>query len=233
MAHLGEGADLHQPPGSEDGNPLAEGLDLAEDVRGKEYRLAVLLGFGDAVAECLLHEGVEAAGWLIKDEQVGAPHERRNQHQFLAVAFGISSHLFPGIEFESLDELRAVGTVHPTLDIAEELEGLLARQRGPEGCLPRAVRQPFVRLDDVALAVQAEDLRTPRRGLGEAQQQPDRRGLARPVGAEVPDNLTVGHLEREVRHRRDAPVALGQTLGPDRRCGRRAHGHLLICFRIF
>ena len=44
MAHLRQRADLDEPPVAQDADPVAQRLDLAEDVRGQEHRLAARRG---------------------------------------------------------------------------------------------------------------------------------------------------------------------------------------------
>src|SRR5690606_13601505 len=52
-------------------------------------------------------------------------------------------------------------------------------------------------------------------GLGEAQQQQDRRCLARAVGPEKTEDLALADLEVDVIHRDKAAIALGQPPGLD------------------
>src|SRR4029453_8937345 len=49
----------------------------------------------------------------------------------------------------------------------------------------------------------------------EVQQQPDRRGLAGPVGAEVAEDLAGGYLQREVLQPAVGAVELGEAVGLD------------------
>ena len=61
----------------------------------------------------------------------------------------------------------------------------------------------------------AEDLGPAAARADQAQQQPDGRGLARAVRAEVADHLARRDLEVEVIESGDAAVALGQPLRAD------------------
>ena len=96
------------------------------------------------------------------------------------------------------------------LDLTEQVQRLLPRQGRPQGCLAGTVRQPPVRLDRVALAVESEDLRPPRRGLHEPEQQPDGGGLPGPVGAEVAQDLALGDVQMQVDEGLDPSEALRQ-----------------------
>src|SRR5262249_31534257 len=56
----------------------------------------------------------------------------------------------------------------------------------------------------------------PCRGLDEAAQHLDRRGLARPVRAQQPVDLAMAHRERQVADRGEVPVLLDEAVGADR-----------------
>ena len=73
-------------PCAEDADPVAERLDLAEDVRREEDGLAALLRLAHRLPEGHLHQRIETAGRLVEDQQVGAARERRDQLHLLAVA---------------------------------------------------------------------------------------------------------------------------------------------------
>ena len=162
--------------------------------------------------ERLLHQRIEPARRLVQDEQVGAGHQRGDQDDLLPVALGVGADLLGGIELEPRDQLVPVRLIDAPLDTAEELKGLGAGEGRPQVRLTGHERQAAVRLDGLAMAVEAEDLAPPLGRVDEPQQQADRRGLARPVGAQVTDHLTLGDLEIEVIEGCDAAVALRQPL---------------------
>ena len=224
MPHLGQRAHLHELARPQDAHPVAERLDLAQDVRGEEHGLAAVAGLADAVPERLLHQRVEPAGRLVEDEQVGAGHQGGDQDDLLPVPLGVGADLLGGIEVEPGDQLVPVGLVDLAVDASEELEGLGAGERRPQVRLAGHEGQAAVGLDRLALAVQAEDLGPPLGRADQPEQQPDRRGLARPVRAEVADHLALRDLEVEVVEGGDAAVALGQPL---RAYGRGSHGDRL------
>ena len=60
VAQLGEGAGLHGPAVADDRHPVAERLDLGEDVAGQQHGAAVGAQLGDDVLEDRLHQRVEA-----------------------------------------------------------------------------------------------------------------------------------------------------------------------------
>ena len=212
MPHLGQRSHLHELACPQDAHPVAERLHLAQDVRGEEHRLAAVASFTDALPERLLHQRIQPARRLVQDEQVGAGHQRGDQDDLLPVALGVGADLLGRIELEPRDQLVPVHLIDAPLDTAEELKGLGAGEGRPQVRLTGHERQAAVRLDGLAMAVEAEDLAPPLGRVDEPQQQADRRGLARPVGAQVTDHLTLGNLKIEVIEGCDAAVALRQPL---------------------
>ena len=101
-------------------------------------------------------------------------------------------------------------------------------ERGPQAGLAGDVGEPAVRLDGLALAVQAEDLSPPRRWPGQPQEQADGGGLPGAVRPQVTDDLALGDLEVEAEQGIGGAVALGQTLGAD---GRSSHESNFLCSR--
>ena len=91
-------------PSAKDPNPVADRLDLAEDVRGQEDRLAALLGLAHRLAERHLHQRIEAAGRLVEDQQLRAARERGDQLHLLAVAVRERPYLLVRVELEALDQ---------------------------------------------------------------------------------------------------------------------------------
>src|SRR5215469_14474875 len=62
VAHLGQGPDLEQIAATQYRHTVAQGFDLAQDVRREENGLPVLLGLTDSFSEALLHERVQPTG---------------------------------------------------------------------------------------------------------------------------------------------------------------------------
>ena len=215
VAQLGQRALVHQPAGPEDPDAVAQRLDLAEDVGGEEHRLAALLGLGDAVAKRHLHQRIEAAGGLVEQQQVGACSERRDQLHLLAVALRQRAHLLAGVELEALDQRVPIRAVGPAVQPREELERLRAGQRRPQERLAGDVGDAAVRRHRLAPGVDPEQLGATRGRPVQAEQQPDRRRLARAVRPEVAVHLALGDLKVERVERERVAVALGQLGGAD------------------
>ena len=127
MPHLGQRPHLDQATLAQDAHPVAQGLDLTQDVRRQEHRLPGIARLGHAVAERLLHERVEPAGGLVEHEQVGARHQGGDEQYLLLVALGVGPHLLRRVEIEALDQLVAVRGVDPALDPPQEVNRLERR----------------------------------------------------------------------------------------------------------
>ncbi len=181
---------LSDPPAAQDHYPVAQRLDLAQHVGGQEDGLAAPARLGDALPEHRLHQRIEPAGRLVEDEEFRACHQCGNEQDLLAVAPGVGAHLLGRVEIEPGDQLVPVRLVRPAVQSAEKVQGLGPGQRRPQAGLSGHERHPAMHRGRVPLAVRPEDLRPPRRRPDEAQQQPDRRGLARPVRPQVTDYLT-------------------------------------------
>ncbi len=216
MAQLLQGPLVDQPPVPEDPDAVADRLDLAEDVRGQEDRLPARRRLLDAFAERHLHQGIESARRLVEQQQVRARRERRDELDLLAVALGERADLLAGVEREALHQLVAIGDVDVAVQAPEEGERLRARHRRPQEGLAGDVRDAPVGGHRIAPGVDAEELRAPAARPVKAQQEPDRRGLARAVGPQVAVDLALADLEVEPVQRQRVAVALGQPDGADR-----------------
>ena len=70
VAHLGQRADLDELTGAQDADAIAQCLDLAQDVRRQEHRLAAPRASATHCAKRLLHQRVETSRRLVEQEQV-------------------------------------------------------------------------------------------------------------------------------------------------------------------
>jgi len=157
--------------------------------------------FGHGVLEGFLHQGIEAAGRLVEEQQVGPGHEGGDEDELLAVPLGVGPDLLRRVEPEPLEEDVAVGDVDMAVDPAEQVEGLGAGQGGPQTHVAGDEGHGAVGGDRIGLAVDPEDLRPAGRRPDQAEEQADGGGLAGAVGPEVPEHLAAGHLEVERRQR--------------------------------
>ena len=80
---------------------------------------------------------------------------------------------------------------------AQEVKRFHAGECGPQADLAGDVRDALVRLDRILRAIDAEDLCASGRRADETEEEPDRRGLAGAVRAEVAEDLARRDLEIE------------------------------------
>ena len=192
LSQLGEGSGRHGPAPADDGHPIGQGLDLAEDVTRQQDRAAILAPLADDVLEGLFHERVEPGGRLVEHEQVGVGGERRDEGDLLPVALGVVADPLGRVEVEPLDEGGPAGLVEAALGRAEDVEALPAGEPRPERDIAGDIGEPFVERRRLAPRVTPEELDVPAAGTDEAEDDPDRGRLARPVGAEEAVDLAGG-----------------------------------------
>src|SRR5215203_4686194 len=101
MPEIGERATLYRLPVPDYGDPVAQGLDLGEDVAREEHGPPAPLLFLYAPAKDCLHQGIQARGWLVQQEQLGVGGECRHKCHLLTVAFGVGTGLLPRVELET------------------------------------------------------------------------------------------------------------------------------------
>jgi hypothetical protein len=118
-------------PRTQDADPVADRLHLAQDVRGEEHGLPALLCLAHRLAEGHLHQRAKAAGRLVEDQQLGSAREGGDQLHLLLVAVRQRAHLLVGVELEALDQLQPIRAVGIASHPGKEFERLGARQPGP------------------------------------------------------------------------------------------------------
>ena len=201
---------------AQDRDPVAERLDLRQDVGRQEHRLATLAGIGHALAERPLHQRVQAARRLVEEQQIGPGHQPGDEDELLPIALGVRPDLLRRVELEPVDQQVPVRDVDMTLDATQQVQRLLARQRGPQVDLARHVRDAAMRLDGIGLAVDAEDLRPSRRRADQPQQQAERGRLPRAVRTQVAEHLALRYLDVQGHQRVRGAEGLRQILGSGR-----------------
>ena len=166
------------------------------------------------------HERVQPGGRLVEHEQLGVGGEGGDEGDLLPVALGVVADPLGRVEVEPLDERGAASLVEPALGRAEDIETLPTRKPRPERDLAGDVGEPRVERRGLAPRVTAEELDVTAAGAHEAEDDPDRRGLARAVGAEEAVHLSGSHVEVEAVEGPDLPEGLGQPLDADDGSGR-------------
>lgn len=140
-----------------DGEPVAQRLDLGQDVTGQQHGAVVsTLRLPDHLAELLLHQRVQARGRLIEQQQLYVRRERGDECHLLPVALGVGTSFPMGIEVEALQQVGTALLVQPAAQPAEQVDHLTAGQVGPQGDVAGHVGQPTVQRCGVPPGVAAE-----------------------------------------------------------------------------
>src|SRR6266508_59844 len=120
--------DRDQPSLLDDPDPTGDVLDLIERVRGKKDRPPGGGALADQLLDVLLAEGVEPAGRLVEDQQLGIVHERRDDADLLLVSLGEVVDGPVELETEAIRELLDLVPRHAAADVGEVLEAVARRQ---------------------------------------------------------------------------------------------------------
>jgi len=216
VTHLRQRAHLDQLTGTQDRHPVAQRLDLAEDVRRQEDSVPPPPRLRNALAERLLHQRIQPAGRLIQDQQVGPRAQRGDQQHLLPVALGVGVDPLRRVQLEPPDQLVPIGSVDLAVHPAQQVQRLRTGQPRPQVRLTRHVGDPPVSLTRKFLRVHPEDLRAAGAGPDQPQQAADRRGLPGTIRPQVTQYLPLPHVQVQRPQRRRGTERLRQTSRTDR-----------------
>ena len=107
VAEILEGARVGGPAGADDGQVIAERLDLGEDVAREQDGAAGGMGLADHLLEDGHHERVEAGGGLVQQVEFDVGREGRDERDLLPVSLGVGAALLRRVELEPFDEVGA------------------------------------------------------------------------------------------------------------------------------
>src|SRR4051794_11125332 len=223
-AELRGGADGEDAPVLDDRHAVGERLRLVEVVRRQHDRLAEVAQAADRVPRRTAGGGVEARGRLVEEDELRVADQRQRQVQAPQLAAGQGPRQGVGllVEADQGDDVRDVarrrvqarpvrhGLAH--LHVAVHAHGLQDDAHAPAQ-LELAQGRVVAQHGHVAggpRPVALEDL--------------DRRRLARPVGAEQPEDLAAAHREVDAAHGLVLAVGLVQARDDDG-VGGGHHGH--------
>lgn len=111
VTQFGERAGLDDLTRPDDRDPIAQLLDLREDVARQQHRGSGLPHALDLLPEHHLHERVQTAGRLIEDVQIGGHGEGGDECDLLPIPLGVGAALLARIEVEHLREAFLLGAV--------------------------------------------------------------------------------------------------------------------------
>ena len=182
---LGARALRLDPPVADDHDPVGDGLDLGQQVRGEQHGAAAVGEAPQQPAHPAHALGIEAVGGLVEDQDLRVAEQRVGEAEALAHAERVLADAPAGRRLVEADELeQLVDALHrhahgPGGDgerLAAAAAGVLRRRVEQDPDAAAGVRQ-------VAVAP-AEDPGLAAVGLGQADEHPHRRALAGAVGAE-------------------------------------------------
>ena len=102
MPELGQRTGLDRLSQPDDRDPVAESLDLGQDVAGQEHRPSAAPFLLNALLEDLSHQRVEPRGRLVQQQQLDVGSKRGDQPDLLLVTLGVRPSLLPRVEVEPL-----------------------------------------------------------------------------------------------------------------------------------
>ena len=210
VPQLGQAAGLHGAAAPDDRDPVAEHLDLGQDVAGQQHRPPSLPLLLDALAERGLHQRVEPGGRLVEQQQLHIGGERGDERDLLPVPLGVGARPDRRVELEPFDQAGPALLVKPAAEPAEQVDHLAAGEVRPEAHVAGYVREPAVQLGGLRPGVAAEQRHRPAVGAQQPEQDADRGGLARPVRAEEPVHLALRDVQVEPVKRHGLAVGLAQ-----------------------
>ena len=215
LAQRVERPGLHGRAGPDDAHPVAQRLDLGEDVARQQHRAALVAHLLDAALEHRLHQRVEPRGRLVEDQQLG---RRRRARPPAPPSGGCPSSrcgpAWSGRARTARSARRAAaGRGRPAAgrrgrsprrrSASATASRRRARRRGGGAARPRRVHGSPPSSDTCAAV-----------GPQQAEQHPDGRGLPGPVRSEEAVDLAGRHLEVQPVERAERPERLDQARPP-------------------
>ena len=200
---VGERAAVGQARVDHDADPVADGLDVAEDVRREEHGAALVAQREDDVAHVLAADGIKAAHRLVEDDGMRIADERLREPEALHHPFGEAADGAVGAsgEADSFQQggglFLRVGPREPRQAAGED-QVFVAAEEFVEGRILRQVAEVAARLQRARR--RRADEGAPARRPDEPEQHLDGGGLACAVGPEQAEDLPAPHLEGEILH---------------------------------
>ena len=207
-AEVGDALLVHEPPGPHDRHAVAGGLDFREHVRRKDHGAARRAGLANEREHLGPGRGVEIRRGLVENREGGIGGEHRGERELLPHARAHAGHLPRAIEIEPTGHLG--GPVAPALgpQPGEEVERLEAVHAPKQPGLAGQIRRAGPDGERLGHAVEPRHAGRPARGMDKPEQQPQECGLARAIGAEQPEDLSLAHAERTAIERRKRAIPL-------------------------
>jgi len=193
---LEEGARCGDPSPVEDDHPVADPLDLADQVRVEQHRDVPRLQLQHDIAHVGAAERVERAGRFVQDHELRPSDQGDCEPEALLHPFREAAHAIAGA-FGQAHEGQAVALRprgHPDAGQTDvEGQHLASTQ-------PRLVPEELRQVADAGARGRIgrgppEEHHLSRLGVHEAEEHLDHRGLPGAVRTEQPDHLPAAHLQ--------------------------------------
>ena len=217
VAQLAERSRLGGSASADDRHPIAQRLDLGEDVAGQEDGAARIAQLANDVLEDDLHQRVETRGRLVQEVQLDVGRKRGDERHLLPVALRVGADPLRRVELEPLEQLGAPLSIEAAAQPAEQVDHLATCQVRPQVHLARHVRQASVECDRVAPRVAAEHDRLAAVFAQQPEQDAHGCRLAGTVRPQEAVHLPAPNREVETIERARRPETLHQPRDRDRR----------------
>ena len=103
---------------------VRETLDLGEDVGGKQHCCSTRLCLPNHLLEYLAHQGVEAAGWFVEDEQLSVGGKCCDDGDLLAVALGVLATTLGRVQLKTFNQFGAATLIEAATQRTEQVDSL-------------------------------------------------------------------------------------------------------------
>ncbi len=200
-----------------DGDGVTGPFDLVQEVRGQDDGPALGHQGKDHVPHLVHAGGVEPVHGLVEDEELRVAEEAGRHSQALAHAHGVLRHPVVGA-VDDADPLQCRLDAVTRRGLAcrrQDLEVLPSAQMPVEAGLVHDGADPGEGHVPLLRDGETEQRHGAGVGVGQAQQHPDERGLARTVRTEVAERTSPGNEELDAVHRHVVPEAFRQPVRLD------------------
>ena len=202
---------LDDPAVLDDRHRTAQALYLGQDVTGEQNRAALGSGSGNLLGEDPLHERIQTAGGLIEHQQTRRRGQGGHQRHLLPVPLGVGPYPFAGIQIEALNELGLPLGVARAAQPGQGVEHLATGQGRPQRHVTGNIGDLPVDERGLPPRLAAQHAHASTIGPVEPQQDADRGGFPRPIGAEETVDAARLHCQVQAVERPEAPEVLDQA----------------------
>src|SRR5437588_642256 len=225
-AELAWWPDREDPPLLDDRDAVGESLGLVEVVRRQQDRLSEVAQRGDRRPGGAPGLRVEAGGGLVEEDQLGVADERKGEVQPPQLSAGEPAAAHVRLWLQSGEREHLLDRARTSVEARPVTQRLAGRDVAVDAPRLQHEPDPAPQLDRPVGGIMAEHGHLAARSRAVALEALDRGRLARPVGAEQPEDLPAADADVDPAHRLVLAVALAQGAHLDRR-GSLAHPRII------